>query len=304
MAEVNHFTYGWVNPAMGFTFAFIGSLLALACMNRARQDTNPIRSIRSSRIGWIILASLALGGTAIWMMHFTAMIGFRVIGSSIAYDPWMTLLSLVASISAVSFGLFVAGASRKRSVVRVLVAGPPTGAGVVLMHYMGMHAINISGMIHHDRTFVIASIAIALVAATVALFFALWLKGRAAHITGALIMAVAISAMHYTGMAGVQVTVYDEGRQQVEGIDPIMLTIPILVVATILIIVLLFTLFAKPGGGPGPRDPQGPSEPEPEVPAAPRQNPTPPDSAFGAAYPDAERFSVPQQPQSPHMPRY
>ncbi|WP_025272943.1 MHYT domain-containing protein [Haloglycomyces albus] len=246
MEEVNHFTYGWINPAMAFGFAFIGSLLSLACMNRARLDQNPIRSLTSPRIGWIALASLSLGGTAIWMMHFTAMIGFRVIGSRIAYDPFVTFLSLVASITAVSFGLLLVGAGRRRSILRVLIAGPPTGAGVVLMHYMGMHAINISGVLHHDHSFVIASIVIALIAATVALFFALWLKGWVGQIVGAFIMAIAISAVHYTGMAGVRVTVHDQGRQQVDGIDPIMLTIPILILATLLIIVVLFTLFTHP----------------------------------------------------------
>ena len=49
-------------------------------------------------------------------------------------------------------------------------------------------------------------------------------------------------SMHYTGMAGVRVTVYDEGRNAVSGIDPIMLILPILGVATIGIIVLLFAL--------------------------------------------------------------
>jgi hypothetical protein len=43
-------------------------------------------------------------------------------------------------------------------------------------------------------------------------------------------------------MAGVRVTVYDQGRNTVSGIDPIMLILPILGVATIGIIVLLFAL--------------------------------------------------------------
>lgn len=241
MEHVSHFTYGWINPIMAFGFAFAGSILALMCMTQARLQDGRVKSARR-RVQWIALAAFALGGTAIWMMHFTAMIGFRVIESDIAYDPLKTFLSLVASIGAVFFGLLVAGTGQRNTVAKILIAGPITGIGVVIMHYSGMAAINVSGHIAHDRTYFIASVAIAVVAATAALFCGMYLDGWRWQSAAAVIMAIAISSMHYTGMAGVRVTVYDRGRVPVEGIDPIMLILPILGVATIGIIVLLFAL--------------------------------------------------------------
>ncbi|MQM26407.1 MHYT domain-containing protein [Glycomyces albidus] len=241
MEHVSHFTYGWINPIMSFGFAFAGSILALMCMTQARRQDGTVKAVRK-RVQWIALASFSLGATAIWMMHFTAMIGFKVIDSDIAYDPLRTFLSLVASVGSVFFGLLVAGTGNRGTVGKILIAGPLTGLGVVVMHYSGMAAINVSGLISHDRTYFIASVVIAVVAATAALFCGMYLDGWRWHTAAGVVMAIAVCGMHYTGMAGVRVTLYNEGRDTVEGIDPIMLILPILGVATLGIIVLLFAL--------------------------------------------------------------
>ncbi len=241
MEHLSHFTYGWINPVMGFGFAFAGSLLSLMCMTQARKQFGSVRSA-GKRIKWIALASFALGGTAIWMMHFTAMIGFRVTESDIAYDPTITFVSLGVSIGSVFFGLSVAGMGRENTVAKILMAGPLTGLGVVSMHYTGMAAINISGEISQDRTYFWVSVVIAVVAATAALACGMYLDGWKWQTAAAVVMASAISGMHFTGMAGMRVKLIDQGRNAVEGIDPIMLTLPILAVATVGIIVLLFAL--------------------------------------------------------------
>lgn len=241
MEHVSHFTYGWINPIMSFGFAFAGSILALMCMTQARRQDGTVKAARK-RVQWIALASFSLGATAIWMMHFTAMIGFKVVESDIAYDPLKTFLSLVASVGSVFFGLLVAGTGSRGTVGKILIAGPLTGLGVVVMHYSGMAAINVSGHITHDQTYFIASVVIAVVAATAALFCGMYLEGWKWHTAAAVVMAIAVCGMHYTGMAGVRVTLYNQGRDTVEGIDPIMLILPILGVATLGIIVLLFAL--------------------------------------------------------------
>jgi NO-binding membrane sensor protein with MHYT domain len=241
MEHLSHFTYGWINPFMGFGFAFAGSVLALMCMTQARKQSGSVRAT-ARRIRWISLAALALGGTAIWMMHFTAMIGFRVTESDIAYDPMITFVSLAVSIASVFFGLAVAGMGQRNTIAKILIAGPITGLGVVFMHYSGMEAINISGEITHERTYFWAAVAIAVVAATVALACGMYLDGWKWHTAAAVVMGLAISGMHYTGMAGVRVELVNDGRNAVEGIDPIMLILPILGVATVCIIVLLFAL--------------------------------------------------------------
>jgi NO-binding membrane sensor protein with MHYT domain len=59
-------------------------------------------------------------------------------------------------------------------------------------------------MSYNPRLFA-ASVAIAIVAATAALWAALTLRGKAAAVIASVIMAAAVSGMHYTGMAAMRV---------------------------------------------------------------------------------------------------
>lgn len=238
MAHISHFAHGFINPLMAFGFAISGSLLGLFCMVRARKATTT-RS-RVMRLGY---ATIALGGTGIWMMHFTAMIGFDVQNSDVRYDVGVTGLSLAISIISVAFGIYTVGLGRK-SLTKVLIGGPLTGLGVVAMHYTGMGAVRVNGTIEYDPLLFAASVAIAVVAATVALAFAVWIEGRKPIVVASLIMAIAVCGMHYTGMSSVTVTLRTTGSQPVPGVDPILLLIPIMVLATMALIGLIFGLLS------------------------------------------------------------
>ena len=67
-----------------------------------------------------------------------------------------------------------------------------------------MAAMRMPGRVTYDPVLFIMSIVIAVVAATAALWFALRLRGIAATLIAALIMGVAVSGMHYTGMASMR----------------------------------------------------------------------------------------------------
>ena len=228
-----HFAYGWVNPLMALGFGLAGSFLGLHCMMRAR-DLPPGKE----RNKWLILASLAIGGIGIWMMHFIAMIGFSVHDSIVRYDVAITAVSLLISILSVAFGLFVVGVG-DASVSKILLGGPLTGTGVVAMHYTGMAAVNLSGTLHYDTGWVIASVIIAIVAATTALFFTAWVTTRGSLLIASLTMAVAVCGMHYSGMGAISVTISNRGLDPVAGVDPLLLLIPILLLATVVLIVLI-----------------------------------------------------------------
>ncbi|GAB3648533.1 MHYT domain-containing protein [Glycomyces tarimensis] len=121
----HHLTYGWLNPAMGLAFAAAGSFLGLSAAHYARAATTAI-----SRIRWALLASLAIGGIGIWMMHFVAMIGFTVTGSDIAYDAWLTVVSFALAVLAVGIGVFLSG-TESAGWPRLVLGGLVCGAGVV-----------------------------------------------------------------------------------------------------------------------------------------------------------------------------
>src|SRR5262249_32963524 len=84
---------------------------------------------------------------------------------------------------------------------RLCLAGLITGTGVAIMHYTGMSAMLMQATIDYDRSLFIASIVIAVTAATVALWLSFRLEGMVMKLGASLIMGAAIAGMHYTGMA-------------------------------------------------------------------------------------------------------
>src|SRR5262245_15703434 len=149
-------------------------------------------------IGSCIGAATAVGGGAIWSMHFIGM-NAADLGIPVAYDPVLTIASLVLAILAPALGLFIVGRS-DGGWLNLPLGGVLTGAGVALMHYTGMAAMIMPAKISYDPTLFWTANAIAVVAATVALWLAFNLRGTLQRFGSAFVMGVAVCGMHYTGM--------------------------------------------------------------------------------------------------------
>jgi NO-binding membrane sensor protein with MHYT domain len=149
-------------------------------------------------VGSCIGAATAVGGGAIWSMHFIGM-NAADLGMPVAYDPVLTIASLVVAILAPAIGLFIVGRS-DGGLLNLPLGGVLTGLGVTLMHYTGMAAMILPARISYDPTLFIASIVIAIVAATVALWLAFNLRGNLQRFGSAFVMGIAVCGMHYTGM--------------------------------------------------------------------------------------------------------
>jgi hypothetical protein len=87
------------------------------------------------------------------------------------------------------------------------------------MHHLGMAALRLDGTLGHRPVPVLLSVVIALVAATAALWAAVSVRGFLRSLGAALVMGLAVSGMHYTGMAALtvhphagSVQAYDGGR--------------------------------------------------------------------------------------------
>src|SRR5271155_3148813 len=94
--QVLNFSHGLLNPGLGYLMSCLGSFLGLRCLTRARAYTG------WSRASWLLLASVAIGATGIWVMHFVAMLGFSIPGQQILYDVPMTLVSLLVAVVVVA----------------------------------------------------------------------------------------------------------------------------------------------------------------------------------------------------------
>lgn len=238
MAEVHHFAYGWITPIMAYSLSVLGSLLGLICTSRALRFT-----AGRQRIWWLVLAAVALGGTGIWVMHFMAMIGFTVDGTEIRYDIAVTALSVVVAIVVVGIGVFIV-ALGKPSVPKIAIGGLLTGLGVNAMHYIGMAAMRLDGEISYDPVRVGASILIAVVAATVALWLAVTVKSGGVIFASAMVMGVAVTGMHYTGMSAMSVVLSEHG--DVTGASSTNLIAPIALSVVLVVMGLVYSVLAAP----------------------------------------------------------
>ncbi len=199
MIHFHNFTYGALNPVLAYLVSCVGCFAGLRCTTRARASAGP------GRARWLALAALAIGTTGIWTMHFIAMLGFTIPGQQIRYNVPITILSMLIAVVVVGIGIFIVGFSRPGAWRPLLLGGAIIGVGVACMHYMGMAAIRVPDSLVYNPVLVAASVVIAVIAGTAALWAALRLDSLWSAIVASMIMGVAVSSMHYTGMAALSV---------------------------------------------------------------------------------------------------
>ncbi len=198
MLTVHNFSYGLVTPVLGYLMSCLGAFLGLRCTARAMASTG------RERLSWLLLAALSIGTTGIWVMHFIAMLGYTMPGQAIHYSVLITIGSMLIAVVVVGIGLLIVGFAA-RNWRNLLLAGAFTGLGVAAMHYTGMAAMRMPARMTYSPALFALSVVIAIVAATAALWAALNLSGARATLGAAMIMGVAVSGMHYTGMAAMHV---------------------------------------------------------------------------------------------------
>ncbi|SDD60957.1 MHYT domain-containing protein [Glycomyces harbinensis] len=235
---IEHFSHGYVTLPVAFLVSMTGSALGLLMARHARRHQEPGR-----RLLWLSVAAFAIGGTGIWVMHFVAMLGFTVTDAELLYDPGLTALSALIAVAVVACGLFVIGLGRY-TLLKLALAGLFTGAGVAAMHYTGMAAVSADVELTHRTGYVIAAVAIAVGAATTALWLSWRLEKTAAIWLAAIVMALAVNLMHYTAMLGVQIG--GETVEQPHGAHSMDLIFPMATLTAIVLLVLIFAVVTVP----------------------------------------------------------
>jgi signal transduction histidine kinase len=162
------------------------------------------RAAGSSSLWWMVGGAFAMG-TGIWSMHFIGMLAFRL-PIPLGYDLGMTIASWVLPV-VVSVGALWQLSQPQLGVKRLLLSALLIGAGINLMHYLGMAAMRMQPAIVWDWRLVAASVLIAMGAAAAALWMAFRLRDESrpnvvlTRVGAAVVMGMAIVGMHYTGMA-------------------------------------------------------------------------------------------------------
>ena len=195
--------YGYYDPsivALSVAVAIIASYTALDMAGRvSASDSTPKKS-------WIWLVAGAVSmGTGIWSMHFIGMLSFHL-PIQVAFDLPITLLSMIIAIAASAIALFFLRQAQL-GIRNLIISTVLMGTGIVAMHYTGMFAMEMSPPIRYNPLLFVASVLIALVASFAALWISFQLRWKhsrteiLAKLGSAGVMGLAISGMHYTGMA-------------------------------------------------------------------------------------------------------
>ncbi|MET7861546.1 MHYT domain-containing protein [Streptomyces sp. NPDC005318] len=218
---IDGFGYGMVTPAAAFLMACLGAALGLRCTTRS------LRTERSFKAGWLALGATSIG-SGIWTMHFIAMTGFSVEDVPIRYDTPVSFASLAVAIIMVGIGIFIVG-YRGATLMALVTGGTITGLGVATMHYLGMAGMRLQGQFEYDTLTVSLSVVIAVVASTVALWAAVSVRGFLPSLGASVVMGIAVSGMHYTGMAALSVHLHPVVPGTASGSGPAAPLVPLLI---------------------------------------------------------------------------
>ncbi|WP_052071754.1 putative bifunctional diguanylate cyclase/phosphodiesterase [Sphingopyxis sp. MWB1] len=174
-----------------------GAFAIVQMFERARQTSG------AQRAGWTFLTAVAAGAT-IWCTHFVAMLAYEA-QAPVTLDPVLTIASLLVAMAGTGLGFSVA-AMRDHWGWR-LGGGLIVGAAISAMHYTGMAAYRVDGIIEWRWGYVFASL-ICSAAFSGAALAALGAEGRIRHRRwiGAALLVIAIASLHFVAMTALRIT--------------------------------------------------------------------------------------------------
>jgi diguanylate cyclase len=233
--------------ALSLFVAFQGSYVGLYL---ARQ-VDAAEGLRRRSLISAAALTLALG---VWTMHFVGILAIRL---PVAVDFLVlpTLLSFLVCVLVVGFAVFaVSTGSTGR--MQISLAGIFMGAGIVTMHYLGMYALHASLHMTHAPFWVATSVVVGVAASGTALWLGSGAGGgnlgtqNAMVLWPAVLLGLAISAMHYSAMAGVTFYPHAMGTpaEMMPALSPGLLAIVVSVVAFLVSGLFLLTLIPEDGG--------------------------------------------------------
>ncbi|AZV19012.1 bifunctional diguanylate cyclase/phosphodiesterase [Mesorhizobium sp. M7A.F.Ce.TU.012.03.2.1] len=152
--------------------------------------------------GWLFLTAVA-AGSSIWCTHFIAMLAYQP-GAPITFDPVLTMASLVIAIIGTGLGFTLASGKSRRLAPEW--GGIVVGLAISAMHYTGMMAYHVAGIVEWDGSYVVASLVISAVFSALAVGHAVRRPYGWSHYLAIGLLVLAIVGLHFTAMAAVAVT--------------------------------------------------------------------------------------------------
>jgi diguanylate cyclase (GGDEF)-like protein/PAS domain S-box-containing protein len=180
----------------------ISVLLAIFASHAALNASARVECLHdtNSKLIWTSIAAFTLG-IGVWAMHFIGMMALSL-PCGVRYDPLITLISMIPGIlaSGVALGVVWNHGTKHLS---PLLGSILLGASIGTMHYTGMAAMRLEGLVRYDPSWFALSILVAVALAYLALRVKNGVVSLKKHgdVLVAVIMGGAVSGMHYTAMS-------------------------------------------------------------------------------------------------------
>ncbi|KAG9255851.1 uncharacterized protein F5Z01DRAFT_619059 [Emericellopsis atlantica] len=226
--------------------SFVGAASTLELINR-----------RTGFRGWfnnllLVSSAVTMGGVAIWSMHFVANRAMELASGEpemqVSYSPGFTVLSFFVPILVLLAAFTAVGSNDHIAWWRIAVGGTICGGAVCGMHYLGNASIANYHCVYNGVN-VAGSAIIAVAASTIALtmffvFRSMWANAWWKRILSAVILASAVSGMHWCAALGTEYRLISLNKGATDR-DAIVIVVICLGLAACLIVAGLVTLKAR-----------------------------------------------------------
>ncbi|MEC7535275.1 MAG: MHYT domain-containing protein, partial [Pseudomonadota bacterium] len=140
-------------------FVLMAALMCIAgSMVSATLFRKTITDKGEAWIHWCFLSAVT-AGAATWATHFIAMLGYQT-SAPVTLDGVLTVISALMAAGGIGIGLVLASSTSPR--IASLAGGSTIGLAIGAMHYTGMFAYRVDGIVHWDWRYVMGSFAIAM----------------------------------------------------------------------------------------------------------------------------------------------
>jgi diguanylate cyclase len=227
--------------ALSVVIAILGGYTGFGLAARIRGTPGVNRRVLLSGAA----AFLAVG---IWTMHFVGMLAAPIpVDAGYLVLPTIVSFLICALVVGVSLFFLSVGVPSQQ---RVISSAVLLGAGIVSMHYVGIHGLAGNFAIQHDGAMVVLSVLIAIAAAYGGLRAFLARPDGIPLALSAIAFGIAVSGMHYTAMYGMHFVPKSEAthHQLVGGLvaSPQILSVAVAVLCFVIAAGFLLSLVPDP----------------------------------------------------------
>lgn len=190
---------------LAYTVACAACFATLDMVERQSHSEQP-----TAQRQWRMLGACCLAG-GVWAMHFISMLAFQA-PLELHYDVSLTVLSLLIALIVAWVGMNSLNRSHMRP-HHYLKSAVLIAAGIILMHFVGMAALETGAHQYYQTGLLLAAMAIALLTSLAALLLARYFRNgsgtlhQALKYGASLLMAGGIVATHFTAMSAMTLVI-------------------------------------------------------------------------------------------------